>query len=106
MNRLDAATFPFVELMNNIWRVLKVDGLFYSQTPCFPLKEAFQDPTHVNIMTEDTLRLYFSESCWARIYGFIVSFSLVAEEWLGSHYFCILRKTSATPLYELNEKQK
>ena len=59
MNRPDAVTFPSVELMNDIWRVFKVDGLFYSQTPCFPMKEASQDPTHVNIMTEDTPRLYF-----------------------------------------------
>ena len=87
-------SFPFISTMNEIWRVLKVDGLFYSETPCYPMKEAFQDPTHVNIMTEDTLRLYFAEKAWARIYGFEGSFELLDEGWKASHYFCVLRKSS------------
>ena len=66
--------FPFIETMNEVWRVLQPDGLFYSQTPCYPMKVAFQDPTHVNIMTEDILSLYFGERAWARIYGFKGSF--------------------------------
>lgn len=106
VNNGDILAFPFVESMNEIWRVLRVGGIFYSETPCFPMKEAFQDPTHINIMTEDTLRLYFTENAWARIYGFIGSFSLVTEGWRGSHYFCVLQKTSETPLSELNEPQK
>jgi SAM-dependent methyltransferase len=100
-----AVVFPFVLAMNEIWRVLKVDGLFFSETPCYPMQEAFQDPTHVNIMTEDTLRLYFAENAWARIYGFIGCFSLVAEGWRGSHYFCVLKKTSDVPLLLINEPQ-
>lgn len=92
----DIVIFPFVSLMNEIWRVLKVGGLFYSETPCFPMKEAFQDPTHVNIMTEDTLRLYFGDKAWARIYGFVGSFSVAHEGWRGSHYFCILKKISVS----------
>lgn len=98
--------FPFISAMNEIWRVLKVDGLFYSETPCYPMKEAFQDPTHVNIMTEDTLRLYFAEKAWARIYGFVGTFNLVAEGWRGSHYFCILRKSTDIPDFEINKPQE
>lgn len=105
-NENNMVSFPFVMLMNEIWRVMKVGGLFYSQTPCFPMKEAFQDPTHVNIMTEDTLRLYFAGNAWARIYGFVGSFSLISEGWRGSHYFCLLQKNSNTPVFELNEKQQ
>jgi SAM-dependent methyltransferase len=64
---IDGCTeFPFVRLMNEIWRVLKVNGYFYSSTPCFPMKECFQDPTHVNFMTEDTIRLYFCEDVWSK----------------------------------------
>ena len=99
-------TFPLVETMNEIWRILKVDGLFYSETPCFPMKAAFQDPTHVNIMTEDTLKLYFAESAWSRIYGFRGSFRLVADCWRGEHYCCVLQKTSGTPMDNLNTMQK
>ena len=98
--------FPFVSAMNEIWRVLKINGLFYSITPCFPMKEAFQDPTHGNIMTEDTLRLYFAEKAWARIYGYLGSFRLVEEGWTGSHYFCILQKTSEEPIDGLNLVQQ
>lgn len=102
----DVVAFPFVEAMNDIWRVLRVGGIFYSETPCFPMKEAFQDPTHVNIMTEDTLTLYFGESRWAKIYGFIGSFSVIKEGWIGNKYFCILKKTSAESFSNVNEPQK
>jgi SAM-dependent methyltransferase len=102
----NSVRFPFVSLMNEIWRVMKLGGLFYSETPCYPMKEAFQDPTHVNIMTEDTLRLYFANNAWSRIYGFVGSFTLLAEGWRGSHYFCILVKTSEVPISEINKPQK
>jgi len=106
VNEKSTAEFPFVQAMNEIWRVLKVGGLFYSQTPCYPMREAFQDPTHVNVMTEDTLRLYFGEAEWARIYGYTGTFSTVTEGWLGSHYFCVLRKTTDIPVFDLNQTQK
>lgn len=106
INEKKSVIFPFVSAMNEVWRVLKVGGLFYSETPCYPMKEAFQDPTHVNIMTEDTLRLYFADNAWAKIYGFVGSFSLVTEGWHGSHYFCILVKVSEVPLLEINQPQK
>ena len=101
----ESSAFPFVSAINEVWRVLKVGGVFYSQTPCYPMKEVFQDPTHVNIMTEDTLRFYFAEQAWARIYGYVGSFQLIAEGWCGSHYFCILRKISDKPLCKMNEPQ-
>jgi SAM-dependent methyltransferase len=86
--------FPVVSVMNEVWRVLKKEGYFFSITPCYPMKQAFQDPTHVNIMTEDTLRLYFCEKAWARIYGFEGTFVLVDEGWHGSHYWCLMRKNA------------
>jgi SAM-dependent methyltransferase len=106
VNSGDTIVFPFVETMNEAWRVLRVGGIFYSETPCFPMKEAFQDPTHVNIMTEDTLGLYFSDKAWARIYGFVGSFSLIAEGWHGSHYCCLLQKVSGCPLAKINDPQE
>ena len=94
MHKDNNIVFPFVNLMNEIWRVLKIDGYFYSYTPCYPMKSAFQDPTHVNIITEDTLNLYFCEKSWARMYGFYGSFVLINEGWLGEHYWCVLKKVS------------
>jgi SAM-dependent methyltransferase len=69
--------FPFVELMNEIWRVLKNDGLFYASTPCYPSQEAFIDPTHVNFITKNS-HIYFTRPfCLAKIYGFVGNFDVV-----------------------------
>jgi len=46
--------FPFIELMNEIYRVLKPEGIFLSVTPAFPQEAAWRDPTHVNVITEQT----------------------------------------------------
>ena len=62
--------FPFIELMNEIWRVLKPAGMFYAVTPVYPGKAAFQDPTHVNIMTVDTHTYFTRPQKMAAMYGF------------------------------------
>jgi hypothetical protein len=60
--------------MNELRRILKRGGLFYSATPAFPCKSAFVDPTHVNIITEQTFPCYFCtdphSGPWVRRYGF------------------------------------
>lgn len=98
--------FPFIQLMNEIFRVLKPGGVFFNLQPCYPSKEAFQDPTHVNIMTEDTLSLYFCESAWARIYGFEGSFEMLEEGWVGGKFFSFMKKTSDRPIRDLAFVQK
>ncbi len=50
---------PFIQLMNEVYRVLKPNGLFYAKTPAFPYPTCFSDPTHVNYITAETLN-YFS----------------------------------------------
>jgi SAM-dependent methyltransferase len=98
--------FPFVLLMNEIARVLRDGGIFFCIQPCFPSKEVFQDPTHVNVMTEDTVRLYFCERAWARIYGYEGSFAMLHEGWIGYKYFAFLRKSAAHPIRDLGFVQK
>lgn len=61
---------PFINLMNEIWRTLKPNGIFYAVTPAFPNPEAFQDPTHVNIITNKTHEYFCGKNCYARNYGF------------------------------------
>lgn len=85
--------FPFIELMNEIWRTLKPRGVLLSHTPAFPYAEAFQDPTHVNIITEETFPKYFSRgSVLVDLYGFKGAFEIVRQGWARPHLISILRK--------------
>lgn len=84
---------PFIELMNEIYRVLVPGGIFLSVTPAYPHNAAFQDPTHVNIITEDTFPLYFSTpNNWASMYGFNGKFSLLKQEWMNANLVTQLQK--------------
>ncbi len=87
---------PFVDLMSEVYRVLKMNGTFLSLTPAYPHSSAFIDPTHVNIIAEGTFPLYFgdaaADSPWARIYGFKGAFHVVSEEWRGPHLLTVLQK--------------
>jgi SAM-dependent methyltransferase len=95
VNYVDGTTkFPFVELMNEVFRILKPDGVFFCIQPCYPFPESFQDPTHVNIMSEDTMGKYFCNEVWARIYGFKGQFKMVEEGWVSYKYFCFIQKIS------------
>lgn len=68
--------FPFIELMNEVWRVLAPDGLFYALTPAYPHPAAFQDPTHVNIITVNTHTYFTRPQTAARMYGFVGDFDV------------------------------
>lgn len=72
---------PFVELMNQIHRVLKPGGLFYALTPAFPRPEAFHDPTHVNVITRGTAGYFCGPQPGARMYGFTGAFEMRRNEW-------------------------
>ena len=71
--------FPFVELMSEVWRVLKPGGLFYAVTPAHPHTNAFVDPTHVNFLTSRSSRYFVGPNPLARMYGFSGSFSVVRQ---------------------------
>lgn len=84
---------PFIELMNEIYRVLKPGGMFMSFTPAFPQAAVFRDPTHVNFITEETFPLYFdNQHRWASAYGFNGSFLVLSQEWHGPQLLSILQK--------------
>jgi SAM-dependent methyltransferase len=85
--------YPFVELMSEIYRVLKVGGKFLSSTPAFPHGAAFQDPTHVNIITPDTFYEYFDDQkTWAKMYGFRGAFHISNMRYHGPHLIAELQK--------------
>ena len=72
--------------MNEIHRILKPEGLFLHSTPCYPATQAFQDPTHVNLISEDTFPIYFCRptlSAKELGYGFYGAFELITQNWIG-----------------------
>ena len=85
--------FPFVELMNEIHRTLKPNGIFLSHTPIYPFSPAFRDPTHVNIISNETFPLYFDDkNQWGKIYGFNGSFKILDQVLKAPHLISILQK--------------
>jgi SAM-dependent methyltransferase len=66
--------------MNEVWRVLKPDGIFLAHTPHYEHIEAFSDPTHVNFITRKTID-YFTIHAepLGRIYGFTGTFELLNQ---------------------------
>ncbi len=77
-------TFPFIELMNEIHRALKPGGFLIAVTPAFPSPAAFQDPTHVNIISIDTADYFCGNKAGARTlgYGFNGYFHKIQNNWL------------------------
>jgi len=87
--------YPFVELMNEIYRVLMPQGVFMSVTPAYPAAEVFRDPTHVNIITEETFPLYFDQNNrLAAMYGFNGYFQVIEQKWHDNqtHLVTTMRK--------------
>jgi SAM-dependent methyltransferase len=78
----NTTVFPFIRLMDEVWRVLAPGGLFYALTPCYPGPEAFADPTHVNVITERTHEYFCGEQPLARMYGFDGRFTARRAQWV------------------------
>ena len=64
----------FIELMNEIHRVLKPGGRFFAVSPVYPHSDAFTDPTHVNFITRFSHRYFVLPSLTADQYGFTGKF--------------------------------
>jgi SAM-dependent methyltransferase len=69
--------FPFIDFMNEVYRVLKPNGVFYAITPYYPRNEAFVDPTHVNIISKNTYEYFTHPKYGASIYGFVGKFKVM-----------------------------
>ena len=98
----NGARYPFIEIMNEIYRILKPGGIFLSVTPAYPSPQSFQDPTHVNFITEETIS-YFDENSWAKHlgYGLTANFEKIHQSWLRGSGPLIGRFPNHT---NLNEK--
>ncbi|MET0349093.1 MAG: methyltransferase domain-containing protein [Rhizobacter sp.] len=73
---------PFIEVMNEVWRVLAPGGRLYAVTPAYPRLEAFVDPTHVNFITDGTHRYFCGDEPMGRMYGFTGRFKVVRVDWV------------------------
>jgi len=85
--------FAFIELINEIYRILKPGGIFFHVTPAYPSKEVFQDPTHVNFITEETFPDYFcAPNNWASDlgYGYKGDFDLIKQYWIDDIWIATL----------------
>jgi len=88
---------PFIDAMSEVWRVLKPNGVFFSKTPAYPSAAAFQDPTHVNVITDQTVSYFAKRPCadgslidaWGlplgKKYGFKGEFLLIKQWWEATH---------------------
>jgi SAM-dependent methyltransferase len=93
-NQAGTIVFPFVQLMSEVYRVLKPGGIFYAITPGYPAQAAFQDPTHVNFITIGTVDYFAVETNHANTlgYGFEGKFAVLHNSWLrGSGPFSNVR---------------
>lgn len=92
-------TFPFISLMNEVWRVLAPGGRFYALTPAFPHPHAFTDPTHVNFITHKTHEYFSGDKPLGRIYGFNGTFRALRVEWVHSReaYSALSRRRKPLP---------
>jgi len=73
--------FPFIHVMNEIFRVLKPNGKFYALTPAYPKESVFVDPTHVNFITKNTHKYFTQPHNWAIMYGYTGNFSIIRAKW-------------------------
>lgn len=66
-----------IDVMNEIWRVLKPDGIFESHTPSTDGRGAFQDPTHRSFWNKNSW-LYYSDAMLRLNYGIKADFEIEA----------------------------
>jgi SAM-dependent methyltransferase len=75
----------FIKFMNEAYRILKLGGILLLVTPAYPSPAAFQDPTHVNFITKDTVNYFAGANPYAKLlgYGFEGYFRLIHQSWVG-----------------------
>lgn len=93
--REQALRYPVIDLMNEIWRILKPGGSFTSVTPCYPAVEAHRDPTHLSVWTLESMPYFCGRFPVAKVYGVRTNFVLEENRSDGFYLHAILRKPVA-----------
>lgn len=105
------SSFPFIDFMNEIYRILESDGKFFAITPIYPLESAFVDPTHVNFITKSSHKYFSEPHLWAKMYGFKGSFKIKKIKKINFHFEVnkpknILKKILYFIFININPKSK
>lgn len=87
-----------VQVVEEIYRVLKPGGIFESSTPSTDGRGAFQDPTHISFWNRNSW-LYYSDPAYRNLYGIKADFEIESIEdtepdpaWMIIHTHVIARK--------------
>ena len=92
LERTGSLHYPIIQLMNEIWRILKPGGTFISWTPCFPKDEAHQDPTHLSVWTQNSMDYFCGKYPIAKTYGVKTDFELIDSSLDDFYLYAKLRK--------------
>jgi SAM-dependent methyltransferase len=84
--------YPVINLMNEVWRILKPGGTFTSFTPCYPAPEVHQDPTHLSVWTLQSMQYFCGRYPVAQVYGVRTNFELLENRVDGFYLHAVLRK--------------
>jgi SAM-dependent methyltransferase len=84
--------YPIIELMNEVWRILKPGCTFASLTPCYPNPEVHRDPTHLSVWTLESMPYFCGKYPVAELYGIKTKFELVKNRLDGFYLHAVLRK--------------
>lgn len=95
--RDDTLQYPVIDLMNEIWRIMKPGAEFLSLTPGYPKPEVHQDPTHVSVWVENSFGYFTGKYPVARAYGVRCEFEQVELGWEGFYIRAVLRKPAGVP---------
>ena len=86
--------YPLIELFNEVYRVLKVDGLFLTLCPLSPTANVFDSGFTVSFFSKDTIRQNFiGKHCLSRNIGFRGHFSIFEESIIADSLLMVLKKS-------------
>lgn len=67
-------------LIDEIWRILKPNGVFFHRTPSTDGRGAFQDPFHRSFWNINTWKFYFTDVKYRKLYGTKANFKIIKLE--------------------------
>lgn len=96
--------YPFITLMNDIWSVLKHEGVLYIETP-YSEEAFYRDVTHINRLYADFYQYFENKGELYHSQGLITcNFKLISQEF--REYKWSLKDIMCVTLKAIKEEQK